>query len=151
MAQGERHVYLVSDLEAEANGVILVGHQKRTATYLNKLQRTGQIKEFYRIEAQGEVDEAGELSTQLDKQDAITHYQRIGYNDHGNSSKVDVQLQSGVKDQLRRHFASIEHGVIGDPVYGENNDNHRGGIRMRVTALELQCPVKSELVVFSLY
>lgn len=151
MAQGERHVYLVSDLDAEASGVMLVGHQKRTATYLNKLQKTGQIKECYRIEAQGEVDEAGEINSALDKQDAITQYQRISYNDHGNSSKVDVQLQSGIKDQLRRHFTSIGHPVIGDAVYGENSDGHRGGIRLRVTALELQCPVKDEAVSFNLY
>ena len=150
MAQGERHVYKVSDLEAEASGVIIVGHQKRTANYLNKLQKTGQIKECYRIEALGQVDEQGEIDSPLGKQAALTHFQRVSYNDHGNISKVDVQLQSGIKDQLRQHMTSIGHPVMGDPVYGENNDN-RGGIRLRVTALELQCPVKNELVNFNRY
>ena len=150
MTQGVRHTSLVSELEAEATGVVIVGHQRRTTTYLNKLQKTAQIKEHYRIEALGEVNEIGEINTILDKQEVITQYQRVSYNNHGNTSKVNVQLQSGIKDQLRKHFTSIGHPVMGDPVYGENNDN-RGGIRLRVLALELKCPVKNEVINFNLY
>lgn len=150
MCQGEREVYQVQELDAEESGVVIIAHQKKTAASLNKLFQSAKVKQSYRVEALGEMPESGELTDALDGKSATSQFQRVSYNDHGNSSKVDAQLQSGIVNQLRRHLELSGHPVMGDALYGEGNDN-RGGIRLRLTALELECPVKRKKARFSLY
>lgn len=150
MCQGEREVFQVQTLDAEESGVVVIAHQKKTAASLNKLFAAGKVQQHYRVEALGEMAESGKIADMLGDQAAVTEFKRVSYNDHGNSSKVDVTLSSGIENQLRRHFDLAGHPVMGDALYGEGNDN-RGGIRLRLTALELECPIRRKPVRYSLY
>ncbi len=50
-------------------------------------------------------------------------------------SGVEVQLETGRKNQIRVHFASIGHAVVGDPKYGRKG---RGPGRMALHAMHLE-------------
>ena len=49
-------------------------------------------------------------------QEAITHYRvRKRFRSH---THVDVKLETGRTHQIRVHMASINHPIVGDPLYG---------------------------------
>jgi len=48
---------------------------------------------------------------------AVTHYEVKTYNDQG--TILEVSIESGRTHQIRAHLASINHPVIGDPIYGK--------------------------------
>jgi 23S rRNA pseudouridine1911/1915/1917 synthase len=53
-----------------------------------------------------------------DGKNAITHYDLIDY--YKNFSYVDVGLETGRTHQIRVHFASMGHNLVGDTLYGAN-------------------------------
>ena len=55
-----------------------------------------------------------------DSQLAITHYRVLSYSRH--YTQVEFSLQTGRKNQIRVHAASIEHPVAGDEKYGAQTD-----------------------------
>lgn len=55
-----------------------------------------------------------------DSQLAITHYRVLSYSRH--YTQVEFSLQTGRKNQIRVHSASLEHPVAGDEKYGAQTD-----------------------------
>ncbi len=55
-----------------------------------------------------------------DSQLAITHYRVLSYSRH--YTQVEFSLQTGRKNQIRVHAASLEHPVAGDEKYGAQTD-----------------------------
>ncbi len=51
---------------------------------------------------------------------AITHYRVLSYSRH--YTQVEFSLQTGRKNQIRVHAASLEHPVAGDEKYGAQTD-----------------------------
>jgi tRNA pseudouridine32 synthase/23S rRNA pseudouridine746 synthase len=60
------------------------------------------------------------------------------------SSLVEVELVTGRKHQIRRHFAGIGHTVLGDPQYGSDNKDARG-LQLRAVRLEFVCPLGKQM------
>lgn len=50
-----------------------------------------------------------------------TKYQVI--EEHNNNSKLDIEIIGGRKHQIRVHLASIKHPILGDKLYGYENDD----------------------------
>ena len=57
-----------------------------------------------------------ERITSMDGQDAITDYQVISSNSY--ATLVEITLQTGRTHQIRVHFSSIGHPLLGDDLYG---------------------------------
>lgn len=150
VCQHQRQVFLVHRLDREASGLMLIAHNKRAAADLSQLFQSGDIQKRYRIEVVGEVAEEGVIETELDGKSAHTEYRRVSYSEHSDTSKVDVWIKTGRKHQIRRHFDSIGHPVVGDPRYGENNKN-RQGMKLKAVELEFDCPLTGKHQKFSLY
>src|SRR5690625_6814217 len=56
-----------------------------------------------------------------DGRDAITHYQVL--KEEEEFSLVQVVLETGRTHQIRVHFSTIGHPIIGDELYGSSRDN----------------------------
>ncbi len=54
---------------------------------------------------------------------------------------LDVALISGRKHQIRRHFAAIGHPVMGDPQYGQGNQD-AAGLALQAVQLAFELPGK---------
>ncbi len=145
--QLQRDVFLVHRLDREAEGLMLIAHTGKAAAALSALfaQETKQgIRKIYRVEVRGIVESEGEINAALDGKTALTRYKLLEYSPEQDSSLVEVELVTGRKHQIRRHFAGIGHAVLGDPQYGSDNKDKRG-LQLRAVALEFVCPLSKQL------
>ncbi len=140
--KGLRQVYLVHRLDREAAGLICIAHDKEAAAKLSKLFKDRHIEKTYQVEVLGDLNKKGKSSSidlELDNKQAITNYKQISFSKESNSSTAIVTLEGGRFHQIRRHFAAIDHPVIGDPKYGKNNKNN-SGLKLQATGLKFVCP-----------
>ncbi len=76
---------------------------------------------------------------------AVTHYHTIkranGY------SLVELELETGRKNQIRVHMQDLKHPVIGDIKYGDNN-NPLGRLALHAFKLHFHHPVTGALMKF---
>jgi len=118
-------------LDRNTSGLVLVG---KTAGMLHKLNQWVQKRElgkYYvtivqgRLEGGGEIDASLErdeksnrtrVSSAADAKESLTRYRALhsasGY------TLVEVELESGRTHQIRSHFQSIGHSLLGDVKYG---------------------------------
>ncbi|MES2606863.1 MAG: RNA pseudouridine synthase [Pseudomonadota bacterium] len=139
----EREVFLVHRLDREAEGLMMIAHTGKAAAALSALfarEGSGGIRKLYRIEVRGQAPDDGEISSMLDGKSALTRFRRLQFDKESNSSVVEVELVTGRKHQIRRHFAAIGYGVLGDPEYGKDNKDMRG-LQLCAASLDFLCPL----------
>lgn len=142
--QLNREVFLVHRLDREASGLMLIAHTRKAAAAFSALfarqEATPELRKTYRVEVKGAVPERGALDFPLDGKDAETRYTREAFDAEQQRSVVRVELITGRKHQIRRHFAEAGFPVLGDPVYGSNNKDARG-LQLRAVELAFTCPL----------
>ena len=78
---------------------------------------------------------------------AITHYKVLEYVRRGKGvyTKAEFSLESGRKNQIRVHAASIGHPVAGDEKYGAETDPIRR-LALHAATLVFRNPMSGEIV-----
>ena len=138
--QPRRPVFLVHRLDREAAGLMLIAHDGQAAARLSTLFRDNLIAKRYRVQVRGEVQQReGEIDLPLDGKAALSRYTRIDYDRASDVTTLEVSIATGRLHQIRRHFAMIGHGVMGDPRYGSDNKN-RDGMQLMAVGLRFRCP-----------
>ena len=138
--QPRRPVFLVHRLDREAAGLMLVAHDGQAAARLSALFRDNLIAKRYRVRVRGEVQQReGEIDLPLDGKTALSRYTRVEYDAGSDVTTLEVSIATGRLHQIRRHFAMIGHGVMGDPRYGSGNKN-RDGMQLVAVGLRFRCP-----------
>ena len=61
------------------------------------------------------------ISKEKDAKEAITNYKVIKEN---KNSMVQIEIETGRKNQIRVAFASINHPILGDKKYGDKKDSY---------------------------
>lgn len=139
-----REVFLVHRLDREASGLMLVAHTGKAAAALSALfADAGEervIRKLYRVEVKGALPESGSFDAALDGKAALTRFRCLEHNAQRGSSVAEVELVTGRKHQIRRHFAAAGFPVLGDPRYGEHNTDPRG-LQLRAVQLQFTCPL----------
>lgn len=142
--QLKRDSFLVHRLDREAAGLMLIAHTPKAAAALSALfaaaDSAQRIRKLYHVEVKGVAPEHGEIAVPLDGKPALTRFRRIAQDAVRNSSTLEVELVTGRKHQIRRHFAESGFPVLGDPAYGENNKDARG-LQLFAATLEFTCPL----------
>jgi len=139
--QLQREVKLVHRLDREAAGLMLIAHTGRAAAAFSALFATGKgdtIRKGYRIRVKGVLAHAGEIASLLDGKSAVTRYRPVS--DDGQRSWLDVDLITGRKHQIRRHFAGLGYPVLGDPQYGQHNKDPNG-LQLFAVSMGFTCPL----------
>lgn len=117
-------------LDRNTEGVVIFGKNLKTLQYLSTvITDKDKIEKKYLTLVKGNVDSEGEISKPLLKKqthvevdyklgkEAVTQYRKVkNVEDY---SLVEVKLLTGRTHQIRVHFASIGHPVIGDSKYGD--------------------------------
>lgn len=123
-------------LDQETSGMLLVALHGDTLRTLTRMIREHEVDKYYFALVKGNLDkDRGTISEKLtrtdaakgskmkvgadnkDAKEAITHYRvkqhYIGYD------LVKIKLETGRMHQIRAHFASIGHPLLGDARYGD--------------------------------
>ena len=141
-----RECYLVHRLDREASGLMLLAHTVNAAARLSAMfaDHTGAgMRKLYRIEVRGALPETGEFSSELDGKAATTRFTRETHDAVSNTSTASVELVTGRKHQIRRHFSAAGFPVMGDPRYGTDNADARG-LQLKAVELAFTCPLSQQ-------
>jgi len=135
---GQR-VYPVHRLDRATSGVLLFGKNSEITEKVSSVFRHRQVEKIYwgivrgYLDKQGEIDYPLAKEKWLPKKEAVSYYRlldqtelpvAIGPYPTARYSWVEIQLETGRRHQIRRHFAHLRHPIIGDKKYGDVKHNN---------------------------
>lgn len=165
LQQKDKHnrAYIVHRIDEDTSGILMFAKNERIAHLLtdkdnwNRLvtkrgyyavvegvmeNKSGTVKSYLKKNAQNMMYSSKKPG---DGQLAITHYKVIKGNDK--YTLLDVDIDSGRKNQIRVHMGDLGHYIIGDDKYGQpSNPIKRLGLH--AYCLELRHPVSGKLLTF---
>lgn len=157
-AKGEwRHVKHIHRLDRETSGVILFAKHALIGSILDKMLEERKIRRTYVALVQGEIKrKKGIINAPIGRdrhhptrrrvspngQIAITHYEVLHTNHQ--TTKVQCQLETGRTHQIRVHFSSIGHPLLGDKLYGDSSTFKR--LALHAERLEFIHPLTNEII-----
>ena len=132
---------LISRLDRETSGLLLVGRGKENASIFGKMQQRREIQKSYLALVHGRPPESGVIDQPLDRlgkhrpsqiyvrqavipdtYPAQTEYRTVETRTHptiGEISLVEATPKTGRLHQIRAHFEHIGHAVVHDKIYGQ--------------------------------
>ena len=165
LQQKDRHnrAFIVHRLDEDTSGVLLFAKNDKTAKALTDGTNWNNLtkKRGYYAIVEGQMKQkSGTIRSYLKKnslnlmysspksgdgQLAITHYQVLRENDK--YSLLDVNIDTGRKNQIRVHLGERGHNVIGDDKYGEPS-NPIGRLGLHAYELDIINPFNGKLMKF---
>jgi len=135
---------LVSRLDRETSGLLLVARGKENASLFGKMQQRREIQKSYLTLVHGHPPESGLIDQPLDRlgkhqpsriyirqaviqgtYPAQTEYKTLEIRTHpkfGEISLVEASPKTGRLHQIRAHFEFIGFPVLNDKIYGQKDD-----------------------------
>jgi 23S rRNA pseudouridine1911/1915/1917 synthase len=132
---------LISRLDRETSGLLLVGRGKENASIFGKMQQRREIQKSYLALVHGHPPASGLIDQPLDRlgkhrpsqiyvrqavipdtYPAQTEYKTVGTRNHptmGEISMVEATPKTGRLHQIRAHFEYIGCPVVNDKIYGK--------------------------------
>lgn len=132
-----KNVWPAHRLDRKTGGVLLFALNKETNSLLQALFRDNLIRKKYLAIVRGHTPDEMEINYPLRKengvmQEAFTYFKTlqrteipVAFGKHHTSrySLVEAAPETGRMHQLRKHFAHINHPIIGDRPHGCNKQN----------------------------
>ena len=161
--QKDKHnrIYVVHRLDEDTSGVLMVAKNEKIRDLLQEKWNDLVSKRGYFAIVEGQLkDKQGTIKSYLKKnsqnmmysskkagdgQLAITHYKVLAETDK--YSLLDVNIDSGRKNQIRVHLGDLGHHVIGDDKYG-NPSNPIKRLGLHAYELDLEHPLTHKKMVF---
>ncbi|MDD9266470.1 RluA family pseudouridine synthase [Paenibacillus sp. GCM10023248] len=143
-------IFVVHRLDRDTSGVMMFAKSERVQQHLQNTWQDSVKERTYVALVEGMVKKPeGTISSWLkehakslkmystpypnDGQHAVTHYKTLQAN--RNYSLLEVNLETGRKNQIRVHMQDIGHPVVGDKKYGsKSKEIGRLGLHARVLA-----------------
>jgi len=135
---------LVSRLDRETSGLLLVARGKENASLLGKMQQRREIHKTYLAIVHGRPPDSGVIDQPLDRlgkhqpsriyirqavvpgtYPAVTAFKTLGtrtHPTHGEISLVQTTPKTGRLHQIRAHLDHLGFPVLNDKIYGKNDD-----------------------------
>lgn len=122
---------IVQRLDVGTSGVMVVAASERAYSLLKRAFKQREVTKTYHALVQGHPDPtSGTIDAPIgrhpsagwrfavrdDGKFAVTHYDTLEA--HRQASLLEVQLETGRTHQIRVHFSSLHHPLVGDPMYG---------------------------------
>lgn len=124
-------IHVVTRLDYETNGIVIFAKHQ----YIHALMSKVKIDKYYLANVHGIIRKKAVINKPILKdpndtkkriidekgKPSITEYEIINVNEKENKTTIKAHLITGRTHQIRLHFASISHPVIGDKLYGTDN------------------------------
>lgn len=136
---GEFRAGIVHRLDKDTSGLMLIAKNDLCHLRLSEMLRDRIIKRSYLAMIYGVIEpKFGTINTDIErsrvnrlkmrivkngKRNAITHYQTLEIFANNLASLVECQLDTGRTHQIRAHFESKKHSLIGDQLYNSAKKN----------------------------
>lgn len=157
----ERRVYIVHRLDKDTSGLMIFAKDEKTKFTLQEYWNEIITDRRYIAVLSGEMEKDNGIVTSWLRDNkiymtyssmtdnggdkAVTHYKTIkranGY------SLVELELETGRKNQIRVHMQDLQHPVVGDIKYG-NDNNPLGRLGLHAFKLSFYHPITGELMKF---
>ncbi len=155
-------IFIVHRLDRDTSGVMIYAKTEAVKDKLQENWHDDVKKRLYTAVVEGDVViEEDTISSWLNEttthrvysttkdeggKHAVTHYKKIRGNDE--FSLLEVELETGRKNQIRVHMHDIGHPVVGDKKYGSRKNPIRR-LGLHATTLELIHPTTGKLVTYT--
>ncbi|MEG0475052.1 MAG: RluA family pseudouridine synthase, partial [Carnobacterium sp.] len=157
----KNRIYIVHRLDRDTSGVMLFAKSEAVKTALQEKWSDVVKERIYTALVEGVVrNEEGTISSWLTEnkamrvfsspvdnggKHAVTHYKKIRSNEQ--FSLLEIQLETGRKNQIRVHMEEMGHPVVGDKKYG-SRINPLKRLGLHASTLALVHPRTGEVVRF---
>lgn len=149
----QRNAFIVHRLDRAAQGLILLAHSRQSAAAFSALFKERRINKTYQVIVHGNLQlndaQALKVDTPLDGKDALSYINSSHYDRNKDQSMLEVAIHTGRKHQIRKHMSLLGHPVVGDRLYGPDNNPP---LDLQLTAFKLvfTCPFSGEEKKYSL-
>jgi 23S rRNA pseudouridine1911/1915/1917 synthase len=152
-------VFIVHRLDRDTSGILLFAKNEKIKHMLQNNWDSIVKKRTYIAVVEGNVEKNSDTITSWLKevnlmvyssskgegQKAVTHYKKLKSNDK--YSLLEINIETGRKNQIRVHMKDINHSIIGDKKYG-SNINPIKRLALHANTLEFINPINKELMRF---
>ena len=129
---------LIHRIDAETSGLVIVGKNKKSEIELKDMFQEKKYHKSYLAIVKGEIKKELRIDKGLDKEGKLigvrmkvcdngkesqTIIKPISYNKNRNLTLVEAIPLTGRQHQIRVHLHFIGHTILGDPIYGVDDEN----------------------------
>jgi RluA family pseudouridine synthase len=132
----------VNRLDRGTSGAVILAKSPTSAGILGRFVREEGLGKIYLAVVEGEIAEQGEMNTPLEGKESLTAYRRIFQGKH--DAIAAVYPVSGRMHQIRKHFSSYGHPILGDIRYGGMKVKGLGGHALHAFAVTFPHPSSEE-------
>ena len=146
--QLEQPCHLIHRLDADAAGLMLIAHDSKAAGALSQCFSGRTMTKHYKARVAGLIDAREQLvDAPVDGKAAVSRVSTLELDETGETSLLEISIETGRKHQIRRHLAGLGHPIIGDRLYGRP-----AGAPLQLLAffLEFDCPLNKRKMTFEL-
>ena len=160
---GETRPGIVHRIDKDTSGLLVVAKNDTAHNFLAGELKTHSVARTYIALCEGNFREDGgavdapiarhrtdrkKMAIVPGGREAVTHWRVLER--FGDMTLVEAELETGRTHQIRVHMASINHPLVGDPVYGHaKNALGFSGQALHAAKLRLTHPHKSEKMEFT--
>ncbi|MBY0379440.1 MAG: RluA family pseudouridine synthase [Burkholderiales bacterium] len=142
---------IVHRLDKDTSGLMVVARTLLAQTKLVQDLQLRRISRIYRAIVEGHSHKEGIVKANIGRdpnnrikmavltiggKEAITHFKVLKYFEK--FSYIECKLETGRTHQIRVHMKSINHPIIGDPLYGQKKVNYTPNIVDAIESLNRQ-------------
>lgn len=164
-AQGRAFVFrAINRLDRDTSGAVLISKDRLSAFKLSKALQSGAVDKKYIAVVRGRIEGDGEITGYVcrcgdsiitrrvcSRDDVGADYAHTRYRSLFASDEYSVVLATpvtGRTHQLRLHFSSVGHPIVGDNMYGGEGDEME---RQALHAIALRFPLPSSGMINGVY
>ena len=153
----KEQLFIVNRLDKETSGIVMFAKSERITMMYQNSWNDLVIKRGYIAIVEGKINKDGRIENLLYEEDntfvhsskigkkAITNYYVIKSNNK--YTLLDIDIETGRKNQIRVHMSELGHPIVGDKKYGSKIDPiHRMCLHSYV--LELINPITRKKMIF---
>jgi 23S rRNA pseudouridine955/2504/2580 synthase len=136
---------LCNRIDRNTAGIVIAAKNAPTLRVMNEKIKKRSVAKYYLLAVHGNMEKkAGELTGYIwkdaknnkvtvyehepkgkDAKYIVTRYRVVGKHEHGDV--LEAELVTGRTHQIRAHFASVGHPLVGDGKYAVNRDDRKMG------------------------
>ncbi len=138
----------VNRIDRGTSGAVILAKSSTMAGIMGRFIRESGLGKIYLAVVDGELPLEGEIDLPLEGKESLTRYRRLLQDD--GAAVVAVWPVTGRTHQIRKHFSSCGHAILGDLRYGGRLVKGLGGHALHAFASSFPHPVTAlEMTVYA--